>query len=35
MGISGMGRQLNINIAAILNKMDVVRLPNLRNSGPR
>jgi hypothetical protein len=35
MGISGMGRQTNVQIAALMAKMDVVRLPNLRNFGPR
>lgn len=35
MGVSGMGRQTTVQIASIIAKMDVVRLPNLRNFGPR
>jgi hypothetical protein len=35
MGISGMGKQTNVQIAALISKMDVVRMPNLRNFGPR
>ncbi len=34
-GKSGMGRQTCLQIASIIAKVDIVRLPNLRNCGPR
>jgi len=34
-GVSGVGRQTNLQLAALILKMDILRLPTLRDFGTR